>query len=447
MKNIYKERYTLLKDAYDGGGGFADGTYLQKHPREDATKFKARQEMAYYLNYMQPCVDAHVSPIFKTPAIREVDGAGAEAWRAFMDNADMAGSSIKKLMNRAATLAKLHGVAFIVMDRAHEDAPPTTLAALAENRAAAPYAFVVEPARVDEVTLDQYGRIATFRYKEPDPKEEGKKATRLLTAEGWTLTTADGETQGDKWDLGTVPVIPLYAVDHDPLNPFPTPGFLSIAKAEKAIYNRCSWLDDILINQTFSILTYPDNQSTNSLVIGTNNAVGYPADASHAPAFIAPAIDPANVLRESIADLQRECYRMATVVNVTGVREQTSGVAKAWDFEQTNQLLTDYADTLEETEEKLAELFKRWTGLQFEYNVNYPNDYSISDVETELANAEVAKGLGFGDAFNLEVYKRILSKYLPELKGDEIETMVAEYQKAQELQRLDYSHDLDSDEV
>lgn len=55
----------MLEDGYEGCGGFLDGSYLTQHPREDAGKYGMRRELAYYLNYLAPCVNAHVAPIFK----------------------------------------------------------------------------------------------------------------------------------------------------------------------------------------------------------------------------------------------------------------------------------------------------------------------------------------------------------------------------------------------
>ena len=139
MKNNHQDMYKLLRDAYEGMGGFLDGSYLRKHDREAAGKYNQRRELAYYLNYFKPCVDAHVAPIFKTLAIRDYKGTGAASWEIFAGDVDFKGTQLKDLMKQAALKAKINGVSFIVMDRA-EDA--TTLEALEENRQTIPYAFI-----------------------------------------------------------------------------------------------------------------------------------------------------------------------------------------------------------------------------------------------------------------------------------------------------------------
>ena len=78
--------------------------------------------------------------------------------------------------------------------------------------------------------------------------------------------------------------------------------------------------------------------------------------------------------------------------------------------------------------------------MDFEYVCNYPNDYSIADVETELSNAEIAKGLAFGDDFNIEVFKKVLTSYLPELDDQRFDELVNAYEDYQKQEKLDLVH-------
>ena len=445
MENTKQDLYKLLRDAYNGEGGFLDGSYLEQHPREASEKYEMRKRLAYYLNYTKPCLDAHVSPIFKTLAVRDYKGSGEKIWATFAKDVNFLDEPIEKLMKKAAYSAKLNGVAFIVMDKV-VDAEANSLADLEQNRNALPYAYVVDALSVKEVVLDRFGRIIKFVYNEKD--EDTKAVTpaeRTMTIDGWSLKNSKGVYKGE-WNIGCVPVIALYSKEHNTQDVFPPSEFTSIAKTNLAIFNMCSWLNDILINQTFSVLIYPGNNG-DEITLGTNNALSYPPESSHAPSFIAPPSDPANVLIGQIANLQQEIYRMAVVVNVTGSSRQQSGYAKAWDYEATNQLLSDFADAVESAERKLARLFCLWTGTELEYKVNYPSDFKISEVEQELANAEIAKGLNFGDGFNVEVFKRVLTAYLPELMAEDFDRLVADYVAMQEQERLDLNNeDVDDDD-
>jgi len=429
MLNNYEEQYKLLNDCYEGGGGFLTGEYLEKHPRENEEKFKMRKNMAYFLNYTKPCVDAHVTPIFKKLANREWSGIGSPAWETFKDDVDLAGNDIESLMKKAADVAKLCGCSFIIMDRNKEAEVEGTLASVSHDRSQLPYAFVVDPLNVKEIKTDRFGHITLFSYYEQDEENENVRLLRTLTKDGWKLEGIGNSDRndGDSWELGMVPVVPLASKDFNPMRPFVLSDFTSIAYTNKMIYNLCSQLTEILTDQTFSVLVFPTNEES-ELVIGTNNAIGIPPESSHMPTFIAPDAAPAKTLQDTIASLQQEIYRMAGVVNITGVRSQQSGVAKAWDFEQTNQVLADFADRIENAELKVAELFKKWMNVEFDYTVNYPSDYNISDIENELANAEVALNLAFGDKFNIEIFKRVITSYLPEISDEEFDDMVKDYE-------------------
>ncbi len=438
MLNNYEEQYKLLQDCYEGGGGFLSGEYLEKHPREDAEKFKMRKNMSYFLNYTKPCVDAHVAPIFKRLANREWEGVGSPAWETFINDVDFAGTDIETLMKKAAYSAKLNGCSFIIMDRNKDAEVEGTLASVSNDRSQLPYAFVVAPLNVKEIQTDRFGHITKFSYYEQDEENENARLLRTLTKDGWKLegVGSNDRNESGSWELGMVPVIPVASKDYDAMRPFVLSDFTAIAQTNKVIFNLCSQLTEILTDQTFSVLVFPTNDES-ELVIGTNNAIGIPPESSHMPTFIAPDSAPAKTLQETIISLQQEIYRMAGVVNITGVRSQQSGAAKAWDFEQTNQVLADFADRIENAELKVADMFKRWMNIEFEYTVNYPSDYNISDIESELANAEVAINLAFGDQFNIEVFKRVLTSYLPEISDDDFDKLVDDYENVLEQKAND----------
>ena len=62
-------------------------------------------------------------------------------------------------------------------------------------------------------------------------------------------------------------------------------------------------------------------------------------------------------------------------------------------------------------------------------------------MEQELLNAETAKGLSFGDDFNVEVFKRVLTAYLPELTADGFDKLVESYRQQQAEEKLDIIHE------
>ncbi len=436
MKNDRVKQYKLLSDAYYGDGGFLNGEYLIKHIRESAEKFQNRIDLSYYLNYTAPCVNAHVDPIFKRAPQREYSGQLSQLWEDFAKDTDFAGSDLDTLSKSWALAAKLYGAAYVVCDNAPQ--PGSTMAEMIASKKR-PYAYLLKPERIKEIKVNNYGKIIYFAFLERDPKTK-KDFVRVFEQTGWHLIGDDGNVKDrGTYNLGRVPVIRLTSRELSPFDMFPASEFISIATTNRSIYNKCSWLDDILCNQTFSLLTYPTNKAED-LTIGTDNALAYPPDSRHQPSFIAPPAESANVLASQIESMRESIYNMAVVVNVTGVRAQSSGVAKQWDFEQTNQVLSSFAKSIGCAEMELAKVFALWLNTEFEYSSIYQKDFSVSDVSTELANAEVAKGLNFGEKFNLEVLKRVATSYLPDLKKDQIEEIISDYEQQIAQQKLDAAH-------
>lgn len=432
MKNDRIEEYSLLNNAYYGDGGFLNGKYLVQHQRESSDKYRSRLALAYYLNYTAPCVNAHVDPIFKRDPQREYSGQITALWEDFAKDTDFAGTDLGTLVKRWALAAKLYGVGYVVCDNAPQ--PGSTIGEILESKKR-PYAYLLDPDRVKEIKVDNNGKIIYFSFLERDPRTK-RDFVRIFTDAGWRLHDGARLVAEGEYALGRVPVVKLASREISPFDMFPASEFISIAMTNRSIYNKCSWLDDILRNQTFSILTYPTAKAED-LTIGTDNALAYPPDARHTPSFIAPPSECATVLASQIQMLQEEIYRMAVVVNVTGVRTQSSGVAKQWDFEQTNQLLGSFAENISVAETELAELFALWLGMDLEYTCIYQKDFSVSDVTTELANAETAKALNFGPTFDVEVLKRVITSYLPDLKKGQVEQMTREFTEQAAQSALD----------
>ena len=395
---------TLLEAAYYGTGGFefaaqdgevanssATSSYLVKHPREHQDDFAARCKVAYYLNYMAPCVDAHVAPLFRREATRDAQGSttAVAQWDAFAADADGAGALLADVMRAAATPAKRDGSVYLVVT-APEETPRSVAEAVQPGRH--PYLYQVAALDVVSLVRDRFGRIASFTHLESEPGE-AEARRRTLTSEGWTVTTE----QGEPLESGTfakvyktAPVVEIKTGETVRGWMLPRSQFVGIARACHRLFNLCSELDELFRAQTFSILIYPSTDLT-KLTIGVNNALGFPDDAAHVPAFIAPPDGPAKLLMEHIDRLVREIYRMALLTHQTGstsssqTQNLASGVALRIDREALDTALGDFAGELEKAERQIADLWSWWTGEAIEYTVSYPRDFVLQDETTMLA--------------------------------------------------------------
>ena len=184
------------------------------------------------------------------------------------------------------------------------------------------------------------------------------------------------------------------------------------------------------------------------VTIGTNNLLLYPSD-TNAPQFIAPDSGPAEVLMEQIKNLVSEMYRMSGLNSVIGVESSKSGLAKKWDFERTNKNLVNFAVQCEKAEKAIVALYELWAGETVDYKCEYPRDFNIDDVADCLAQAQQAFDLGIiSKTFSLEVAKKVLESYMPNIDPDIYDTIINELQAAANdlEQSTAYGSELDDDQ-
>lgn len=417
--------YQLFSDAYYGVSGFANGTYLEKHERESADKYATRQRIAYYANYVKTTVDSHVNPVFKQNAERDLEKTST-TFDDFIKNVDGNNTPIAKFMKKAALMSKIQGFVLIVVDNHNQ-----TFQTKAEEKAAGamPYCYIVLPSSIISYELEKTGQLKEITFKEIDPLTNQTYEKTWTKTEWKTNNSESGILSGGTHNLGVVPVVIL--ASRLTTDIFPPSEFNQICKANLNLYNKCSWKDEILKNQTFPVLTYPKVGQTD-LTIGTDNALTFDGEVSRfAPSFIAPPSDPATLIMADIKDLIQEIYRQAALSHVTGVQEQSSGVSKKWDYETTNTVLADFAGNLEMAEIQIAELFKLWTKETFNYTVYYPRNFGIADIADELDNATKALELQFGISFKIEVCRKIIAIWFPKLTEEEITKIISEVEAKQ----------------
>ena len=156
--------YRLMRDAYYGDGGFKGG-YLIQHKRELPENYQARQQVAYYMNYFAPIVNALVDPVFKRSPLRDWKGSASTIIEAFVKDVDGTGNDMDAFIKQAALSAKLYGAVFIVVENFQSmDLPPTMGQALQERKF--PYAYTLDPDRVESCTIDKNGRVLSIKFRD-----------------------------------------------------------------------------------------------------------------------------------------------------------------------------------------------------------------------------------------------------------------------------------------
>lgn len=426
-------KYQLLDDSYRASGGFSTGDYLIPHPRERQDKYNRRKELAYYINYVKPVVDAHINPIFNNEPTR--DGTSS-TYDLFLNDVDGNGTRMSRFMKKAAIRAKLHGCEFICVDMENIDTQSVvTTQDVIDNRIY-PYLYLISPAQVLQWATDKFGRLIYFSYYINSKKvnDEGNienvKETYTWTKDIFKKQIGDDETVLEN-QLGVIPIIPLYGTLNNSDDLIPNSDMYAISQAEVALYNACSELRERNRNQAFSLLSYPvgeddDYESmADSISIGTADMLLYKTG-SQKPEYITPPTSSSDMLISEINTIKREIFRMASMSFVTQEQvSNVSGLAKAYDNQQLYQTIKELSDGCQEAEYKIARLFSIYMNEPMDnLSIVYNNEYGIVDPTEVLTNATQALALNICGDFNIEVKKQVIRAILTDVDNTVVDKVI-----------------------
>jgi hypothetical protein len=82
--------------------------------------------------------------------------------------------------------------------------------------------------------------------------------------------------------------------------------------------------------------------------------------------------------------MRKDLFAIAEQSGVVGVQSQTSGVAMAYDFQAHESVLKQTASMAVTLEQKIAELFMKYTTESFIYTVTYPSDFAPAGMNSEV---------------------------------------------------------------
>lgn len=462
--------WTFCEDTYRGGPEWFE-SHLRSYQKEGKKEFEERKKRAYRFNHTKEAVDLVQKYLFKSPVKRNVEDA-AEVLKRFWNRSTRSGQGIDELMRLVSTSNALTGrVALVVDNSIGADTAKKVLSIKeAEQEKGFIYAYVVPTKDIlDYAWSEEDGELLWIKLREyvrddKDPHAGTGSVTervRLWTRNTWELyetyiesgstiaPTANGNTAkkarrigGGVHDLGRVPVkLCDHAITE---NPFSAPGLVDdIVYLDRAIANYLSNLDAIIQDQTFSQLAIPaqalpgDSKSASRHMIdmGTKRIFTYDAGAGSTakPEFISPDPKQAGVILSVINKTIAEIYQTIGLAgertkqdNAVGI-DNSSGVAKAYDFERVNSLLLSKAKRLEAVENWLVETVLLWGGetQPEEPYVTYPTTFDVASLGDELVTAEALQKVQAPIEVRREHMRLIIEKLLPQVTDAKWEKLMA----------------------
>lgn len=477
--------WEFLRACYEGGRGWF-GSNIFRYIKEGDKEYADRVERCYRFNHTREVVDLVDKYLFKMEIGRNSDDAPNSIKR-FWKHATLNGLSIDDFMQQVSKSSSIYGRPWIVVDTTVTGDAVTV--ADEKNGLARVYAYIVTPENVCDMSYDSSGELnwvliheqvrddenpiestgkMTDRYRlwERDQytvftvKERSKTQTDSPAKIGKRATKGKGDTigvipvdqtAGGQYEIevdgphahqfGCVPIIPADNVISS--EPYASPSLIDdVAYLDRAVANYLSNLDAIIQDQTFSQLIMPAQGITPGedgydklLEMGTKRVFTYDGEAGGEPKYISPDVKQAEIILKVVNKIINEIYHTVGLAgertkedNAMGI-DNSSGVAKAYDFERVNSLLASKADSLEVIENKLCALVAKIAGDDLDEEnrlVHYPDNFDVRGLYDEFEIAARLSLIEAPDGVRRKQMEGVIEKLFPKLGKDIKKEMVAE---------------------
>lgn len=441
--------WNFLELCYSGDRSWFD-TNIFRYIKEGPVEFKDRLSRAYRFNHSREIVDLVGKYIFKSKIYRNDLNAPEEIIQFWKETNRSGSSPVQKFIRQVAKLSSIFGRVWIVVDN--------NRAGNTENPRE--YAYVVKPQHVLDMSYDENDQLNWILIMESARDDEdpitstGKIKTRyrLWTKEDWYLIESNkDDTQRNEVisivDYGNhnLGVVPIFSHDHNDCEElYTSPSLIcDIAYLDRACANYLSNLDAIIQDQTFSQLAMPaqnlmpgEDAYIKMVETGTKRIFCFDGDGGAAPFFLSPDVKQAELIITAIGKVINEIYH---TVGLSGERtkddnsigiDNSSGVAKAFDFERVNALLSTKAASLKRAEVKMMELVLLWNGTKYleplEDLIVYPETFDIRGIADELLVAQNLMLIEAPMEIRREQMRNIIPKVFPNVSDSVKEKMLKE---------------------
>jgi hypothetical protein len=430
------EHWTLMIDAFEGTGGFADGSYLWPYRAEMSEDFLKRQKMARYHNYVETIIDLYCQQIFSQEPKRQTTNEDLTKW---WEDVDGAGTSMTDYMRQSISLGLAAGHVGILMDSTTDEAAGPAKADqkarpfLARYLATSITDWRMSAAEITGIKLEE----AVHAESIVDEAPEGDDARRYLLwdQEGWARFSPNGDLlDGGLPGLG---VVPFEVVRPKPsiLRPFMGRSLFSNPNLIRALFNRMSEEDEVLRNQAFSLLTVcvgenGDVEAAKKQIgteVGTSRALVSQGKAD----YISPDMAVPEQIRMNIVQIIREIYRVAHMRFERDSLQTESAEAIRLQFKELNEMLQGIASELQRVEQRLAFYYFCWSmpgdvkAAKAAYEaakvtIEYPDEFFLADLLLDLQAWAHGIGMDLGDTMTKRLKKKAVRRIEPELSTEDL---------------------------
>lgn len=433
----------FVAEANPMGGAHGMVRYLWQNPLEKDVKYRHRLARAFYVNILAPVVDFYAATISKTD---NVSYDGDPVSDEFFNNVDMQKQSYLQFMTTARTNAAVAGHTFILCDSSQAQGEVVTARDVAEQ-GIRPYLVEILPEHMLNWRLDRNGQPLEILYscegEVPGTIATVQKQSASLRYYYWTRQywqiyeeqqtgARAGDTtlvlvgEGDH-PLGRIPLAVLY---HKRCQAFAgEPLIKDSAKIGHILSNWASALDESFEGQMFAMPVLTSKKTPADVGVGSTIILHLNPDEGETFAYVSPDTAPFSQSWDAfyrLVELANKHMGIAPSAVGSGKVDAKSGVSKAWDFFESEKILSRMAGNEQDVADELFTLAALWDASVFKGTVSYKTKFDLSTAEDDINDLISLQSAGVPATARREMMRQVVFKKLPNLPDDTRDKINAE---------------------
>lgn len=411
-------------DAYTGD--VVKQKYLPRYStRELDSDYTDRLKRAAnnYFNFPKKVLNIYRNSIFRqTEPTRDSDNKDVLK---FWHNTDGNQTSIGKFVkDKVFTLQQIAGGCLVVVDKpripAELKGQPISRQQQ-EDFELFPYAYCLPWSKLINYAVDPFGRYE-WVILDNGKDADGNRLFKIWDKEDWWVVDGDQvRTDAGHHGLNAVPVLPSIAVgDPRPGYNFQVPisPLNDVVSISLKIFEEMSRLDQMVVMHIFLRIAMPESMFKKIQEAGTGNvnALVYPDGYQGVTAHY---VEVSGKEIETMIDLIFDKYphmilEMADIRSKTDKPREESGVAKFIDSSDELANLVEKAESIEEIEKRITDLYKRWENIEGDNTtISYSKNFDVKSVNEQLEEmTKIFKEDLHAPTFAKELVKRVTRKML-----------------------------------
>ena len=393
--------------------------------RSDGSPVTGRMQQAHAVPNLGRIAGKINQYVLGKPAIRE--GLTSE----IQQDITTSGESINVFMAQVNSLITACRWCWIGIDAPAIEAPEKISKADKEAQKIRPYWTLYRPTQVVDWYIDQQGvpqwvLTDIIQYDGIDPKEA---ATTTHVRELWTpglmtryIYDDDGKTITNQEEIEIsfkgpgVPFVPAGLISAEPYA-FDDLESINRTMMDLESCNRQNFFNTVFpqMKVPVSVLeTLTDKFSVTaeeavSMILGYNYPIFLEKDDKD-PGYIMPDASAIGKMREEITGLKKELYDTVGLMLQQESRQVASADAKAWDFLDIQQVMTERARLLEDAERKASAISHSWDNEFPEWSPEYNKEFDIANLPAEIKAIVEAMGVSMPEELSRFGLKKLFDR-------------------------------------